>query len=164
MWYICDYTIHTIECSFRNWWHHVGSILWMICSNWFSKALICLQYPIEDLFPLVSKVLICVCIIHCLNTTPESIIVDNANMEPDGAKHSWLIVEYEFTFVMWDLLLGFIRTKETEIIPNSKVYGTNMGPIWVLSAPNGPHVGPMNFAIWDHLQKYGLVNGADILN
>ena len=25
-----------------------------------------------------------------------------------------------------------------------------MGPIWVLSAPDGPHVGPMNLAIWDN--------------
>ena len=25
-----------------------------------------------------------------------------------------------------------------------------MGPTWVLSAPDGPHVGHMNFAIWDH--------------
>ena len=24
-----------------------------------------------------------------------------------------------------------------------------MGPIWVLSAPDGPHVGPMNLAIGD---------------
>ena len=31
--------------------------------------------------------------------------------------------------------------------PDSKVHGANMGPIWVLSAPDGPHVGPMNFAI-----------------
>ena len=31
--------------------------------------------------------------------------------------------------------------------PDSKVYGANMGPIWVLSAPDGPHVGPMNLAI-----------------
>ena len=23
-----------------------------------------------------------------------------------------------------------------------------MGPNWVLSAPDGPHVGPMNLAIW----------------
>ena len=28
--------------------------------------------------------------------------------------------------------------------PNSKVNGVNMGPTWVLSAPDGPHVGPMN--------------------
>ena len=34
------------------------------------------------------------------------------------------------------------------ISPESKVHGTNMGPIWVLSAPDGPHVGPMDLAIW----------------
>ena len=34
-------------------------------------------------------------------------------------------------------------------IPDSKVHGANMGPIWVLSAPDGPHVGPMNLAIRD---------------
>ena len=37
-------------------------------------------------------------------------------------------------------------------IPDSKVHGANMGPTWVLSAPDGPHVGPMNLAIRDGLQ------------
>ena len=31
--------------------------------------------------------------------------------------------------------------------PDSKVHGANMGPTWVLSAPDGLHVGPMNLAI-----------------
>ena len=31
--------------------------------------------------------------------------------------------------------------------PDSKVHGANMGPTWVLSAPDGPHVGPMNLVI-----------------
>ena len=31
--------------------------------------------------------------------------------------------------------------------PDSKVHGTNVGAPWVLSAPDGPHVGPMNLAI-----------------
>ena len=31
---------------------------------------------------------------------------------------------------------------------DNKVHGANMGPTWVLSAPDGPHVGPMNLAIW----------------
>ena len=31
--------------------------------------------------------------------------------------------------------------------PDSKVHGANMGPTWVLSAPGGPHVVPMNLAI-----------------
>ena len=32
--------------------------------------------------------------------------------------------------------------------PDSKVHGTNMGPLWGRQDPGGPHVGPMNFAIW----------------
>ena len=39
--------------------------------------------------------------------------------------------------------------------PDSKVHGAIMGPTWVLSAPDGPHDGPMNIAIWV-VQKYGL--------
>ena len=37
--------------------------------------------------------------------------------------------------------------------PDNKVHGANMGPTWVLSAPDGPHVGPMNFASWVYSQK-----------
>ena len=32
-------------------------------------------------------------------------------------------------------------------VPNSKVHGANIGPTWVLSAPDVPHVGPINLAI-----------------
>ena len=35
------------------------------------------------------------------------------------------------------------------IIPDSKGQGANMGPIWGRQDPGGPHVGPMNFSIWD---------------
>ena len=31
--------------------------------------------------------------------------------------------------------------------PDNKVHGANMGPTWVLSAPDGPHAGPMNLAV-----------------
>ena len=40
------------------------------------------------------------------------------------------------------------------IIPDSKVHGANMRPTWVLSAPEGPNVGPMDLAIRD-----GLISG-----
>ena len=33
--------------------------------------------------------------------------------------------------------------------PDSKIHGANMGPTWVLSAPDGPHVCPMKLAIRD---------------
>ena len=36
---------------------------------------------------------------------------------------------------------------QTQSNPDNKVHGANMGPTWVLSAPDGPHVGPMNLAI-----------------
>ena len=41
-------------------------------------------------------------------------------------------------------------TSCTKRSPDSKVHGANMGPIWVRQDPGGPHVGPMNSAIWVH--------------
>ena len=32
--------------------------------------------------------------------------------------------------------------------PDIKVHEDNMGPIWGWQDPGGPHVGPMDFAIW----------------
>ena len=45
--------------------------------------------------------------------------------------------------------------------PDSKVHGANMGPIWVLSAPDGPHVGPTNLAIRERLPP--IANGERVL-
>ena len=39
-------------------------------------------------------------------------------------------------------------SNHTEAHPDNKVHGVNMGPIWGRQDPDGPHVGPMNFAIW----------------
>ena len=41
--------------------------------------------------------------------------------------------------------------KQQTAIPDSKVHGANIGPIWGRQDPGGPHVGPMNLAIWDVL-------------
>ena len=38
-------------------------------------------------------------------------------------------------------------------IPDSKVHGANMGPTWVLSAPDGPHVDLMNLVIRDAIES-----------
>ena len=46
----------------------------------------------------------------------------------------------------------------TKIITDSKVHGDNMGPIYVLSAPNGPHAGPMNLASWDSQQVHDVMH------
>ena len=41
------------------------------------------------------------------------------------------------------------KTRHNKTIPDSEVHVANMGPTWVLSAPGGPHVEPINLAIWD---------------
>ena len=45
-----------------------------------------------------------------------------------------------FVFMALELKAG--------VYPDSKVHGANMGPIWGRQGPGGPHVGPMNLAIW----------------
>ena len=49
------------------------------------------------------------------------------------------------------LSIEYIRKFGFGNIRDSKVHGANMGPNWVLSASDGPHVGPMNLAIRDLL-------------
>ena len=39
----------------------------------------------------------------------------------------------------------------------TKFMGPTWDPSWVLSAPDGPHVGPMNFAIRGYTDILGLV-------
>ena len=43
-----------------------------------------------------------------------------------------------------------------DAIPDSNVHGASMGPIWGRQDPGGPHVGAMNFAIWDVNYFYPL--------
>ena len=46
--------------------------------------------------------------------------------------------------------------------PDSKVRGANMGPIWGRQDSGGPHVGPMNFAIWAASHPAAYVCKVDI--
>ena len=43
--------------------------------------------------------------------------------------------------------------------PDSKVHGANMGPICGRQDPGGPHVGPMNFAVWGPFVKGIWITG-----
>ena len=45
----------------------------------------------------------------------------------------------------------YYKYKLTNDTPDNKVQGAKMGPIWGQD-PDGPHVGPMNFAIWDSIK------------
>ena len=45
-------------------------------------------------------------------------------------------------------LLSILSIMASDVNPDSKVHGANMGPIWVRQDPGGPLVGPMNLVIW----------------
>ena len=45
-------------------------------------------------------------------------------------------------------MLTWLKLHVTHMVPDSKVHGANMGSIWGRQDPGGPHVGPMNLAIW----------------
>ena len=59
---------------------------------------------------------------------------------------------------VWDLISEVVAwlplTHQTD--PDNNVHGANMGPIWVLSAPGGSHVGPMNLAIRGDAWRAGV--------
>ena len=48
---------------------------------------------------------------------------------------------------------NLVSWKTSGNTPDSKVHGANMGPTWVLSAPDGPHIVPMNLALWDFIRS-----------
>ena len=74
------------------------------------------------------------------------------------------------TFInrLWEIGIGNVQIKFKfkfqNKFPDSKVHGANMGPTWVLSAPDGPHIGPMNIAVKE-LKLYsgnpGVYRGMD---
>ena len=59
----------------------------------------------------------------------------------------------ECTQYVWESSKIARLSKASDGIPDSKVHGANMGPIWGRQDPGGPHVGPINFAIWDALHS-----------
>ena len=69
--------------------------------------------------------------------------------------HKWRSYEWNYQWLSsWVTQIRYSREAIHSFyflraIPDTKVHGANMGPTWVLSAPDGPHVGPMNHAIRD---------------
>ena len=53
--------------------------------------------------------------------------------------------------ILYGAYMFYHTIKKT--IPDSKDHGANMGPTWILSAPGGTHIGPMNLAIRDVLNN-----------
>ena len=66
----------------------------------------------------------------------------------------WLVAWWQqaITWNNGDLSLVSPLVNPSNEIPDNKVHGANMGPIWDRQDPGGPHVGPMNLAIWDAIE------------
>ena len=58
----------------------------------------------------------------------------------------WIVICLQHLSVCLKIIENASVVKQTHY-PDSKVHGANMGPIWGRQDPDGPHVGPMNFAI-----------------
>ena len=61
------------------------------------------------------------------------------------------LLVFMFSPFVWCFSQWHWRTN-TSANPYSNVHGANMGPTWVLSAPDWPHVGPIYLAIRDQLR------------
>ena len=55
---------------------------------------------------------------------------------------------FRHTTAIWYLYASRINQLDRMLHTESKVHGADMGPIWGRQDPGGPHVGPMNLAIW----------------
>ena len=77
----------------------------------------------------------------------------------------WVIVYFKESYcsffisiIIYYISMNLIKWRTFPLItisnPDSKVHGVNMGPTRVLSAPGGPHVGPMHLAIWEEINTF----------
>ena len=74
---------------------------------------------------------------------------------PDKISPTWICTMVNILIYIHMLVSVFTVTLTTITgttilvpYPDSKVHGANMSPIWGRQNPGGPHVGPMNVAIW----------------
>ena len=56
-----------------------------------------------------------------------------------------------------------INGRDSVISTDSKVHGANMGPTWGWQDPGGPHVGPMNLAVWEPIPRHATATHGKIL-
>ena len=86
----------------------------------------------------------------------------NLHTAQSPLQYAWRTWQVEYipgiiVVVLWNknvIMLTIFVIDCTQRTPDSKVHGANMGPTWVLLSPGGPHVGPMNLAIWDLLSTW----------
>ena len=89
--------------------------------------------------------------------------------EMAGSQNSQSLVDYILRTSNDDpararLLVSYHVTLKRHNIPDSKVHGANVEPIWGRQDPGGSHVGPMNLDLWHagHIAEPASVQGAPV--
>ena len=59
-----------------------------------------------------------------------------------------VLILRQITDMLWQKFKWILTLIAMSMDPDSNVHGANMGPISGRQDPGGPHVGPLNFAIW----------------
>ena len=72
--------------------------------------------------------------------------------------HLYIVEPSPKTYLLWQLWAPHASPVSDRAVtisanPDGKVHGANMGPNWGRQGPGGPHVGPMNFTIWEDLHR-----------
>ena len=89
----------------------------------------------------------CVFVVRKLSLTPSYGISGLGNDRMANILGFKLNVARQRSLIEKRTMFNFIGIEWSITYPDSKFPGASMGPTWVLSALDGPHVGPMNFAI-----------------
>ena len=91
------------------------------------------------------------CIASCV--VGLSVVITVTSHERHGLSNNGQTTVYSAGRLGWHQRIS----KASHHCPDSEVNGANMGPTWVLSAPDGTHDGPMNLAIRVTLHKENTV-------
>ena len=74
------------------------------------------------------------------------------------------------THIRKPAIFFMLASDQIHIVPDSKIDGTNMGQIWGRQDSGGPHVGPINFALWgvpfcnQYISNFRFVSGQSFNN
>ena len=68
----------------------------------------------------------------------------------------YCVSSWGITIIQYVWPLSWHPPWKVQYTPDSKIHGANIGPNWGRQDPGEPHVGPMNFAIWDTITADGL--------
>ena len=71
----------------------------------------------------------------------------NVNIIESGHFNKYSFLLWSVVFMQYNIRFDPMLSI-ANIFPDNKVHGANMGPIWGRQDPDGPHVGPMNLAVW----------------